>query len=421
VIASPGPSVTDPGAEISTLPLIVSVDDHVVEPSALWSDRLPASKRSAGPRVVRERVPSIVRADEGKWADVWYYESVRVEVQRGFAAVGFAASDLDAEAMTFDEMRPGAFDVTARLADMDTDGVEASVCFPNAFVRFCGQRFLEAEDHNLALECVKIYNDWLIEDWAGPSQGRLVPSAVIPLWDSRLAADEVRRNAGRGCRAVCFSEIPARLGLPSMYSGYWDPFFAACEETGTVINLHIGSSSVVHTTSADAPQGIKITNHFSNSAFSLSDWLISGAFIRFPELRVAFSEGQAGWIPYLLNRLDGMWSRGANFVGFNDLPDCPSSYFRDHVFACVFDDPAAMLLIEQIGEDNICFETDYPHNDSTWPHSGDTARALTAGLSAQQRAKILRLNGARLYNIDRILRPLEGEARWATSKARQRS
>jgi predicted TIM-barrel fold metal-dependent hydrolase len=397
--ASPG------DADAARLPLLVSVDDHVVEPATLWADRLPASKRSAGPRVVRERVPSVVRGGAKKWADVWYYESARVEVQRGFAAVGIASADLDAEAMTFDEMRPGAFDVSARLADMDVDGVEASVCFPNAFVRFCGQRFLEAEDHDFALECVKIYNDWLIEDWAGQSHGRLIPSAVIPLWDVGLAAHEVRRNAARGCTAVCFSEIPARLGLPSMYSGYWEPFFAACEETGTVINLHIGSSSTVHTTSLDAPQGIKITNHFSNSAFSLSDWLVSGAFIRFPKLRVAFSEGQAGWIPYLLNRLDGMWRGGARFVGFSSLPECPSSYFRDHVYACVFDDPTAMRLVDQIGEDNICFETDYPHNDSSWPRSVATARALMADLSEPQRTKILRLNGAKLYNIKRILRP----------------
>jgi predicted TIM-barrel fold metal-dependent hydrolase len=315
------------------------------------------------------------------------------------AAVGLDTSIIDSEPMMFSEMRPGCYDLSARLKDMDLDGVQTSLCFPNSFVRFCGQRFLEAEDRNLALLCVRAYNDWLFEEWCEPSSHRLLGSTIIPLWDAELAAEEVMRNAERGCTAVCFSEIPDRLGLASMYSGYWDPFFATCNETGTVINLHIGSSSVVHTTSQDAPLGVRVSNHFSNSAFSLTDWLVSGIFLRYPDIKIALSEGQAGWIPYLLSRLDGLWLSGAPFLGFNRLPEAPSTYMREHVYACVYDDPAAMRLIDLIGEDNICFETDYPHNDSTWPKSQEKARKLTSELTAIQRAKILRINGSRLYNV----------------------
>ena len=133
--------------------------------------------------------------------------------------------------ITYDEMRPGCYEPKARVADNDANWVEASLCFPT-FPRFCGQTFLEAKDKELAEACVVAYNDFMVEEWCGDSGGKLIPLCIIPLWDAELAAAEVRRNAARGVRAVCFSEIPPHLGLPSIHSGYWDPFFAACEETG---------------------------------------------------------------------------------------------------------------------------------------------------------------------------------------------
>ena len=144
--------------------------------------------------------------------------------------------------ITYDEMRPGCYEPKARVEDMEMNWVEASLCFPT-FPRFCGQTFLEAKDRELAHACVLAYNDWMVEEWCGDSDGKLIPLIIIPLWDAQLAADEVRRNAARGVHAVCFSEIPPKLGLPSIHSGDWDPFFAACQETNTVVCMHIGSSS----------------------------------------------------------------------------------------------------------------------------------------------------------------------------------
>ena len=130
-------------------------------------------------------------------------------------------------------MRPGCWDIEARIADFDLNWVDGSLPFPT-FPRFCGQTFFEGEDKELGLACVQAYNDWMVEEWCGDSAGRLIPLCLIPLWDVELAVAEIRRNAERGVRAVTFSEIPTHLGLPSIHSGYWDPFFAACEETGTV-------------------------------------------------------------------------------------------------------------------------------------------------------------------------------------------
>jgi len=171
--------------------------------------------------------------------------------------------------------------------------VEASLCFPT-FPRFCGQTFTEAKDHDLGLACVKAYNDWMVEEWCGDSGGKLVPLTIVALWDPQLAAAEVRRNADRGVRAVTFSEIPPHLGLPSIHTDHWDPFIAACEETGTVICMHIGSSSRMPATSADAPPAVAATLSFNNAMASMSDWLFSGKLVQFPGLRLAYSEGQIG-------------------------------------------------------------------------------------------------------------------------------
>jgi predicted TIM-barrel fold metal-dependent hydrolase len=389
---------------LANLPLLVSVDDHIVEPATLWTDRLPASLADVVPHVRREKVESLIHPGTRVWADTWHYEDIAEPLRRGFGAVGKPAVENDLEPMIFDEIRKGCYDAAARLADMDIDGVEASVCFPNNFVRFCGQRFLEAKDKDIALRCVRAYNDFLAEEWEAASESRLLGTRIVPLWDAELAAAEIRRTAAQGSRSVCFSEIPARLGLPSMYSGYWEPFFAACAETGTVINLHIGSSSLVHTTSEDAPMGVRISNHFGNSAFSLSDWLVCGAFIRYPQLKIAFSEGQAGWVPFLMSRLDGLWEAGTTVAGFAQrLPAKPSSYLRDHVYFCIFDDPAVMRFLDQLGDDNLCFETDYPHPDGSWPASRAAAWRQTATLDPEQRRKVLRTNAARLYRVDRVL------------------
>ena len=146
----------------------------------------------------------------------------------------------------------------------------------------------------------------MVEEWCGDSGGRLIPLCLIPLWDAELAAAEVRRNADRGVRAVCFSEIPPFLGLPSVHDPdhYWDPFFRACAETQTIVNMHIGSSSKMPSTSADAPPAVGSTLTHTNATFSLVDFLFSGVFVRIPELKVAYSEGQIGWIPYILERAD---------------------------------------------------------------------------------------------------------------------
>jgi predicted TIM-barrel fold metal-dependent hydrolase len=319
------------------LPLIVSVDDHVVEPPDLWISRLPRRYHDRCPRVVRDRYAALevtkarkellkggayVRGDPGssEWCDWWLYEDVEIPLAYGMVQAGFAhESEGDRRrgearwgVVTFDEINPACWKQADRLKAMDFNHVEASVCFPNSLPRFCGQTFAESADKKLAQLCVQAYNDWMIDDWCGgDGRGRLIPLTIAPMWSAKLAAREIRRCADKGSHAVTFSENPSSLGLPSVHNvdRYWDPFFAACEETDTIINLHIGSSSVLPRTAPDSPLAVTSALTWQNACGSLLDYIFSGTLQRFPRLVLAYSEGQVGWMPFLLERADKLWEQ----------------------------------------------------------------------------------------------------------------
>ncbi len=393
---------------MADIPKIISIDDHVIEPAHVWQDRLPAKYKDVGPRVIQERGNMnfvggnfTYEADEdGQLSDWWIYEDLRVPQTRLSAAAGFDRDEVKVVGITYEEMRDGCFDPVARLADMDMNHTEAQMCFPS-FPRFCGQTFMEAKDHLLADLCVKAYNDWMVDEWCGDSQGRLIPLTIVQLWDAELAAAEVRRNAARGVRAVCFSEIPPYLGLPSIHTPYWDPFFRACSETETVINMHIGSSSKMPSTSDDAPAAVGSTLTFGNAMSSMADWLFSGWLVKYPTLKLAYSEGQIGWIPYILERADNVWEENRGWGGVSDtITEPPSTYYYRQIYGCFFDDVYGLDNLEKVGVNNICFETDYPHSDSTWPHSKEVAEKLMGHLPQDVINKLIRGNAIEMLGLD---------------------
>ena len=396
---------------MTEIPRIISVDDHVVEPPDLWTNRLPKKYADRAPRVERDRGVFKIQggsfsfekgAPEGDWGDWWIYDDLVYPFPKLSAAIGF--DNLDAEPVTFDQIRPGCWKQKERLEDMAANHMDASICYPNVLPRFCGQAFLERADKELALLCVKAYNDWIIDEWcAGDGRGRLIPLTLIPLWDAQLAADEIRRCADKGSFAVAFTENPTPLGLPSVHDKdrFWDPFFAACEETGTVICMHIGSSSKMPSTSADAPPAVGSTLTFANSAYSLVDWLMSGVFTRFPKLTIAYSEGQIGWLPYVLERADIVWEENRGWGGIADtVLEPPSELFRKHVYGCFFNDAHGLRSLEEIGVDNVTYESDYPHSDSTWPDTRALAEEHMKQLSADVIEKIVRGNAIRMLDLD---------------------
>ncbi len=393
------------------LPEIISVDDHVMEPKTLWQEQLPASMRDRGPRVSREKVKldfsgghyGFTRnVEDGDWCDVWLFEDLATPTGLLHAPAGIPKKQQRNVPAVYEDMRPGTYDQAARLEDMTLNHVQAAINYPNIFPRFAGQGFAEREDKALGLECLKIYNDWMIDDWcAGAGKGRLIPLTLVPLWDPQLAAAEVRRCAAKGSYAIAFSENPSKLGFPSLYTGDWDVLWQACEETETTVSMHIGSSSSMPTTSPDAPLATSMSLYAHNAQGSLADWIFSQTLSRFPRLKIAFAESQAGWVPFQLERMDNVWRDG---VGGVEFPIAPSEQVKGRVWSCIFDDLTGLKNRDEIGIEMIVFETDYPHSDGTFPHSRKIAHELfsQAGMNAEECKMVLRTNAITCYGLERF-------------------
>ncbi len=392
------------------LPWIISADDHVVEPPGVWWDRLPKRDRDAGPRVVQDTCETVndpktlrvtyVKGGDGPVTDWWLYEDLAKPVPKVVACAGYPVETHNTDPINYADMRPGCYDPAARLADMDLNRTERSLCFP-FITRFCGQMFLEAKDRELAARCVLAYNDWMVDEWCGGSGGRLVPVCLIPLWDPHGAADEVRRNAARGCRAITFPEMPHHLGLPSIHDpdGYWEPVFDAANETGTVLCMHIGSGTRMAETSPFAPRIANTALTFSMAQLSMVEWLVSGILARYGRLKIAYSESQIGWMPFILERLDKAFTHSA----YAELPDVvtepPSTYVPGRVYGCFFDDDTGVRNRDAIGVGQLLFEVDYPHQDTTWPNTHVVVERIAAQVSEEELTRMLRTNALEMLGI----------------------
>jgi predicted TIM-barrel fold metal-dependent hydrolase len=406
---------------------LISVDDHVLEPGHLWQTWVPAKYRADAPRLERD--------DTGEY---WVYDGKRMPTPGLAAVAGKTRAEFSPLPITYEEMRPGCYEPNARVADMDQAGILASLCFPSV-PRFCGQIFTEASDHDVGLACVHAWNDWMVDEWCAAAPGRLIPMIIVPLWDAELAAAEVRHYADRGVHAVAFSENPFNLGLPTIFdvNGFWDPFLAACAEVGTVISMHVGSGAAQPVPGAapmrvkDTPQIVMMaTGAAAATATSLIEWLFSPAFQKFPDLKVAFSEGGIGWMPYYLQHAAGAVLKHRAWVNkitiglssedigevkaLEGMPDLDNfdvyQVFRDHIHGCFIDDVHGIASLEEIGIDNVMIETDYPHSDSTWPDSITRAHEQLEGLSDGDKYKVLRANAERLYQFEAAAPPVPASA-----------
>ena len=367
------PLIDDPEPRPRRWPF-VSVDDHLLEPADTFEGRLP--------RHLRDRAPRIVKDDNG--VDCWQFPDERVSINGGNVMRCWKPEHMYAGAVSFDEVRPGTYDVHARVRDMDIGGIYASLCFPSMVFGFAGWRFVRIKDPELRLACLRAYNQWVLEEWAGAYPDRLIPAQVSALWDAELAAAEVRANAERGFRAVTFSENPETLGLPSLYSGHWDPFFAACEDTGTVVNLHVGSSGATMLPSKDSPLEV-LSSLFTVSALGAAvDWIYTRIPVRFPELKLVLSEGGLGWIPMLLDRLHYQ-QRYYVAEGLTDTWDgidiTPREVLLRNFWFTAYYDPSTIPHLPDDVLAKVMYECDYPHADSSWPDTHELLAGQFTGMA----------------------------------------
>ncbi|WP_261570547.1 amidohydrolase family protein [Frankia gtarii] len=377
--------------------ILISVDDHVVEPPTMFDAHIPAK--------YKDRAPHIVKGPGG--GDLWAFEDGFAPNVGLNAVAGCPPEEYGLDPTEYTQMRPGCYDADERVRDMSAGGVLAGINFPT-FPHFCGQLFLRAKDKDLALASVRAYNDWHIDEWAGSHPDRLIPITLPVLWDPELAAEEIRRIAAKGAHAVTFSENPTKLGLPSYHTEYWDPFLRACADNDVVVNIHIGSSSSMNITAPDAPPEVMIALTPVNSLMAVTDLVFSGIFKRIPNLQMALSEGGIGWLPYALERADYVYQHHHAWT-FTDLGGrLPSQVFYDHIWTCFIDDPVGVKLRDQVGINKIMWELDYPHSDSTWPHGPEKLFKDLAGVSDADINKITHENAMRAYSFDPFtIRPKE--------------
>jgi hypothetical protein len=369
--------------------ILVSVDDHVVEPPDMFEGHIPAR--------YADRAPRVVTRDDG--SNAWVFEGQEATNVGLNAVAGRPPDEYGLEPTRFAEMRPGCYDIDARIGDMNANGVLASLNFPS-YPQFCGQYFARAEDKDLAIAVLRAYNDWHVDTWCGTHPGRMIPLALPPIWDPQLMADEVRRMAAKGCRAVTFSENPEKLGYPSFHNDHWDPFWTACSDEGTVVCLHIGSSSQVVVTSIEAPVDTLITLQPINIVQAAADLLWSPVLRRFPRLKVALSEGGIGWIPYFLERVDYVYAHHRAWTHQNFGDQLPSELFLERIITCFIDDAFGLENRHRLNLDLVTWECDYPHSDSTWPTSPERVAETLTGVPDDEVRKITHENALREFSFD---------------------
>ena len=369
--------------------ILVSVDDHLVEPPTLFEGRMPTKFADDAPRIIRQ--------DDG--SEVWTFNGAIVPNIGLNAVAGRPREEYGVEPTAFDEMRPGCYDIHERVKDMNAGGVLGSMCFPS-FPGFAGRLFATHQDKDLALAVTQAYNDWHIDDWCGSYPGRFIPMALPILWDAELCATEIRRNAEKGCHSVTFTENPATLGFPSFHDEYWDPMWRAASDCGTVISVHLGSSGKITMTADNAPIDVMITLQPMNICSAAADLLWSRVIKEFPDLRFALSEGGTGWIPYFTDRIDRTYEMHHLWTGQDFGTKLPSEVFRERFLTCFISDPIGVKLRHDIGIDNIAWECDYPHSDSSWPHAPEELAEVTAGVPDDEVNKITYENASRWYQFD---------------------
>ncbi|MGE4653422.1 MAG: amidohydrolase family protein [Myxococcota bacterium] len=371
--------------------MLISCDDHMdlcYVPADLWQSRVASNWQDSAPRVETLESGKTMWVREGKHWGI--YGSKKADGRK----VPFDLAGLS------EEMEPGVFrpsNAHYRLEDMEQDGVYAQVIY-----NFLDWSF---EDPALKSVCVQAFNSWLAE-FCAVDPNRLVGLAVLPSHDAAAALREFERVTRLGLRGAIFDVFDASMPISDPA---WDPLWAAAAESGTAISVHIGfgSHQPMRPGSKDTGLGLGKTWRLPMTAATsclslarvLAEVIFSGLLERQPELKFVLGESSIGWIPFVLERLDFEHANYREHLG--NLPKLrPSEQFRRNV-SCTFQDEAfGVEMIPRIGEDNVMWASDYPHGDSTFPHTREAVARIFADSPPALSRKVSRDNAARLYRIE---------------------
>jgi len=365
---------------------IVSADSHVNPPKDLWTRSAPESLRDRAPRV--ESTPQ---------GDFWITDS-QISGAIGLdSSAGRKAEDFRPSGLTYKEMRPGSYDPTARLADMDLDGVDAEVLY------FGGPVTQYPKDAALRQFVVRTYNDWMLElSQAAPS--RLVGLGHVPLLDLDEAQAELARIAKLGLKGFHVDPFPDERGGKPLWDPAYEPFWALVAETGLPMSFHIvgARGHNVREVFVNQNPGVKET-FIAITPISIcetvSTLVFTGVLARHPKLRFVLVECGIGWIPYFVERMDQTFDKH-RFWTKSVITEKPSTYWYRQGHATFIKDLAGVAERHRAGLRNIMWSTDYPHSDSTWPKSREVLAEHFKDVPADERALIAGGNAAALYGLN---------------------
>jgi predicted TIM-barrel fold metal-dependent hydrolase len=381
---------------------IIDTDTHVVEPPDLWISRVSTQRWG-------DLVPHVDADENGDPA--WFVANRKV---MGVAAAAMAGwkDHPPSHPPTLAEAERASWDPVERLKRMDQDGIWAQVLYPNV-AGFGGGNFTDVNEPDLMLACVEAYNDFLT-DYASIAPDRFVPVMSLPFWDLDLTLKEMQRAANNGHKGIIFSGVPEAWGQPHLTDRYWDPMWAQAQEMGLPVNFHIASGNIADLGKDANPQNGEHANYammgvsfFMGNATTIARLTCGGICHRFPDLRFVSVESGVGWIPFALASLDWQWLNCGVFKEHPEYEMLPSEYFRRQIYGCFwFEQASALSAIEQLGPDNILYETDFPHPTSMSPGPASAAttpreylQATFADVDDEVMTKILYGNAAKLYGL----------------------
>jgi len=379
---------------------VIDADTHLTERHDLWTSRAPTG--------MRDRMPHVTQVDgQATWV-------VEGEVL-GRAGAGGVVDKENTKGRSFealyeweiDRIHEAAYDPAARLELMDETGIYAQIIFPNV-VGLGGQNIAEAvHDVPFRLRCLQIYNDANAEMQAD-ADDRLLPMAILPAWDVDACVAEAQRAKGLGLRGVNITSDPQDQGGPDLANRAWDPLWEVCQDLELPVHFHIGASLTTMTFFGNYPW----PSHDDDSQLAIGGTLLfigngrvvvniicSGMLERYPGLKIVSVESGAGWVPFILEALDYEMAENAPKLR-ESLSLSPSGYFKRQIYATMwFERTDLPALVRAVGEDNIMFETDFPHPTCLYPDPLRSANDNMRELSETARHKILGGNAAALYHL----------------------
>ncbi len=381
---------------------VIDTDTHIIEPPDLWTSRMSVERWG-------DRVPHVRYLEEAD-EEFWFFGDLRRNPVGGSAAA-FWPEYPPARPTRFAQIDRLLWDPNARLAKMDDYGVHAQVLYPNVG-GFGAGRMVALDDPELTLACVQAYNDYLAE-FASAAPGRYIPIMGLPAWDLDLSIKEMDRAMALGHKGLMMSSQTEDWNMPELASPHWDPLWAAAEERGLPINFHVASGDISKTgdnpfgkldraTFASMPVWFTIAN-----ARAIAKLTFGGVCHRFPDLKFVSVESGVGWIPYVLASADWQWKNMAITQEHPEYDLLPSEYFKRQIYACFwFEDQTLHQAIDILGDDNILYETDFPHPTSMTPGPASAAdiprdflvKAME-GLPESTVRKVLHDNAACLYHL----------------------